>query len=95
MSSLLRFQDRGPDVLTEIAVLLEKGAVTPGRQLAVRPLQRDVVELRSLHQRAYFGRRAHANHHPLSHEVFFAAISRGGTEPLRQDRRELGARDIT
>ena len=35
-----------------------------------------------------------ANLHPLSHEVFFAAISRGSTEPLRQDRRELGSQAI-
>ena len=88
---LLCFEDGRPYMLAEIAVLLEKGAVTPNRQLAVRPRERDVIQLRALHLRAYFGRRAYANLHSLSHEVFFAAVFRGMTEALRQDRREPGS----
>jgi hypothetical protein len=37
MSSLLCVEDRGPYMFTEIAVFLEKRAVTPDRQLAVQP----------------------------------------------------------
>ncbi len=90
-SLLLCFQDCGPYMLAVIAVLLEKRAVATDRQLAVRPLERDIVKLRSLHRCAYFGRRALANLHAISHEVFFAAISGGCTEPLCQNRRELAS----
>ena len=78
-------------MLAEITVFLKEGAVTPGAQLAIRPLERNVYSSDPCTP-APTSLGEPVDLHPLPHEVFFAAISRGGTEPLRQDCRELGSR---
>ena len=84
ISLLIRGQNRCPKMLRSDPGL-EIRTIAEHRKFASRPLQHDLVRLRSTHPCGYLRRRAGANLHSLLPEIFLTAVFRGGTESLRQN----------